>query len=149
MKTLIRDIKNKLGGKRADHFLRFVYKYHYSIWKAVNPDTGDLRSDEYVIRYAKEIYHLKQTYSDFDLIKDILNSHGLGIKQFAMDYYYYKYKKLQSYETDVIDSYRDNRDSKIGSGGYNANKIRYPKQCRKTAWKRFYKLFPHLKPSTK
>lgn len=28
----------------------------------------------------------------------------------------------------------------------NANKIRYPKKCRKTAWKRFYKLFPHLKP---
>jgi len=25
-------------------------------------------------------------------------------------------------------------------------KIRYPKKVRKTAWKRFYKLFPHLKP---
>lgn len=27
----------------------------------------------------------------------------------------------------------------------NRNKIRYPRKCRKTAWKRFYKLFPHLK----
>ena len=31
-----------------------------------------------------------------------------------------------------------------GSGNSNRNKIRYPKKCRKTAWKRFYKLFPHL-----
>ena len=28
----------------------------------------------------------------------------------------------------------------------NKNKIRYPRKKRKTAWKRFYKLFPHLKP---
>jgi hypothetical protein len=28
----------------------------------------------------------------------------------------------------------------------NRNKIRYPKKNRKTAWKRFYKLFPHLDP---
>jgi hypothetical protein len=33
-----------------------------------------------------------------------------------------------------------------GSGGCNANKIRFPKKARKTAWKRFYRLFPHLKP---
>jgi hypothetical protein len=33
-----------------------------------------------------------------------------------------------------------------GSGNSNRNKIRYPKKKRKTAWKRFYKLFPHLKP---
>ncbi len=30
-------------------------------------------------------------------------------------------------------------------GNSNRNKIRYPRKCRKTAWKRFYKLFPHLK----
>ena len=32
-----------------------------------------------------------------------------------------------------------NRDGKAG-------RIRYPSKKRKTAWKRFYKLFPHLKP---
>lgn len=41
---------------------------------------------------------------------------------------------------------QDNKDITIGSGGSNKNKIRYPKKCRKTAWKRFYKLFPNLKP---
>lgn len=41
---------------------------------------------------------------------------------------------------------RDNKHTHVGSSGDNRNKIRYPKKCRKTAWKRFYKLFPHLKP---
>ncbi len=31
-----------------------------------------------------------------------------------------------------------------GNGCSNANKVRYPKKVRKTAWKRFYKLFPSL-----
>ena len=33
-----------------------------------------------------------------------------------------------------------------GNGCSNANKVRYPKGVRKTAWKRFYKLFPSLSP---
>lgn len=40
---------------------------------------------------------------------------------------------------------RDNKDKMVGNGRSNSNKIRYPKKKRKTAWKRFYKLFPHLK----
>lgn len=40
---------------------------------------------------------------------------------------------------------KDNKDRRVGSGGSNQNKIRFPRKCRKTAWKRFYKLFPHLK----
>ena len=31
-------------------------------------------------------------------------------------------------------------------GASNKNKIRYPRKVRKTAWKRFYRLFPHLIP---
>lgn len=42
---------------------------------------------------------------------------------------------------------RDNKDVKVGSGYPQGNTIRYPKKGRKTAWKRFYKLFPHLKPT--
>lgn len=43
---------------------------------------------------------------------------------------------------------QDNKDVLVGSGHGNMNKIRYPKKCRKTAWKRFYKLFPNLKPDS-
>lgn len=42
---------------------------------------------------------------------------------------------------------RDNKDRPVGSGGDNRNKIRYPKKVRKTAWKRFYKIFPSLAPN--
>jgi len=40
---------------------------------------------------------------------------------------------------------QDNKDYINGSGGSNCGKIRKPKKCRKTAWKRFFKLFPFLK----
>jgi hypothetical protein len=33
-----------------------------------------------------------------------------------------------------------------GNGGSHPSKIRYPRKVRKTAWKRFYKLFPTLNP---
>ena len=33
-----------------------------------------------------------------------------------------------------------------GNGHPQRGWLRYPKKKRKTAWKRFYKLFPHLKP---
>lgn len=41
---------------------------------------------------------------------------------------------------------KDNKDYTHGSGGSWRNVIRYPRKKRKTAWKRFYKLFPRLKP---
>jgi hypothetical protein len=36
----------------------------------------------------------------------------------------------------------------FGSGlsEHHVRSIRFPKKCRKTAWKRFYRLFPRLKP---
>lgn len=55
-------------------------------------------------------------------------------------------KSKWEYSKKPIVSRRDNKTNKVGSGGSNSNKIRYPKKCRKTAWKRFYKLFPNLKP---
>lgn len=67
--------------------------------------------------------------NNLELIKPLLNFEQEG--DFYM-LYIFKRKK-------------DQPDIKIGSGGSNRNKIRYPKKCRKTAWKRFYKLFPHLK----
>ena len=32
-----------------------------------------------------------------------------------------------------------------GSSGHNRDKIRLPRKVRKTAWKRFFKLFPWIK----
>jgi hypothetical protein len=41
---------------------------------------------------------------------------------------------------------QDNKTYITGSGWGNARRIRFPKLVRKTAWKRFYKLFPDLNP---
>ena len=57
---------------------------------------------------------------------------------------YWPYNSLYKRNWNVKEG-RDNKDVRVGSGGENKNSIRYPKKCRKTAWKRFYKLFPHLK----
>lgn len=49
------------------------------------------------------------------------------------------------YENNLeSDSYYDNSIS-LGEGIKYSRNVRVPKLKRKTAWKRFYKLFPHLK----
>ncbi len=48
------------------------------------------------------------------------------------------------YNAKPIKEKKDNKDFYNGGGGSNKNKVRYPKKCRKTAWKRFAKLFPNL-----
>lgn len=53
------------------------------------------------------------------------------------------YKKMERPARQDNKTYLNTSPSGYGS---NRNKIRYPKKKRKTAWKRFYKLFPHLKP---
>lgn len=63
--------------------------------------------------------------------------------------YYRKKQLLLHYKMNTMAKPK-RQDNKTyinrGSGGSNANSIRYPKKCRKTAWKRFYRLFPRLKP---
>lgn len=53
--------------------------------------------------------------------------------------------RRKSYRTMPRGSRRDNKDVRVGSGsGGNINSIRFPRVARKTAWKRFWKLFPAL-----
>lgn len=73
----------------------------------------------------------------------------------ALEYW----KKLGIRESKVTKQYRlrpiierkDNKNSlNYGSGSSGgSSSIRYPKKNRKTAWKRFFKLFPHLDPNNK
>lgn len=63
---------------------------------------------------------------------------------------YYRQKQIELHKRMNSMAKPKRQDNKTyinrGSEGSNANSIRYPKKCRKTAWKRFYRLFPHLKP---
>lgn len=57
-----------------------------------------------------------------------------------------KFEQKRIYKARPAIQRKDNKDRAVGSRGSNRNKIRYPRKVRKTAWKRFYKLFPHLDP---
>ena len=53
----------------------------------------------------------------------------------------------KKYKSTCAPARQDNKTYINKGNGYShPNKIRYPRKARKTAWKRFYKLFPHLKP---
>jgi hypothetical protein len=52
----------------------------------------------------------------------------------------------RKYDSSPKPERKDNKTYiNFGSGSSGSSMIRYPSKKRKTAWKRFYKLFPHLK----
>lgn len=55
----------------------------------------------------------------------------------------------EEYNKKPIRVRKDNKDIINYGSGNPQSAIRYPRKKRKTAWKRFYKLFPHLDPNTK
>ena len=62
--------------------------------------------------------------------------------------HYEQMKRHHSMNTMPKNPRQDNKSYiNYGSGGGNGLSIRRPKKVRKTAWKRFYKLFPRLKPT--
>ena len=97
------------------------------------------------IKDAKELYRL------------LLKYYGENILEFNKHFYTYihNWKRIIELEKPIYDApkkpLRKRQDNKTeinyGSGGSNGKTIRYPKKCRKTAWKRFYKLFPMLDPN--
>lgn len=47
------------------------------------------------------------------------------------------------YKSNVKPKRKDNGQAlNLGSGGFNGHSVRVPSKKRKTAWKRFWKLFP-------
>lgn len=60
--------------------------------------------------------------------------------------------ELKSFKQPTQQTHQREKDNSIWGKSYsrgngsNRNTTRFPKKCRKTAWKRFYKLFPDLKP---
>ena len=63
---------------------------------------------------------------------------------------YFDRQDLPKYDKNYpVKMKKDNKDVKVYGNttrGLRQNTIRVPKKCRKTAWKRFYKLFPERKP---
>lgn len=56
-----------------------------------------------------------------------------------------KQKRHGAYLKSPVLDKRDNKDRRVGTGGSNRNKVRYPSKKRSIkTWKKFYKLFPEL-----
>jgi hypothetical protein len=116
---------------------------------------GNLRPDsdeEKIRKIVNENTHLKNTsITDLGELYDLFHLSGLSKDEF-MKLWWQKHiereKSRRVYRQTPIRVRQDNKTTiNYGTGNSNRNRIRYPKKCRKTAWKRFYKLFPHLKPN--
>jgi len=102
--------------------------------------------DEY---FKDKVSNIKSENKKLSEIKEIFQYlDNEGITDYAMwnKAYIRRYIQKSEYNRKPIRVRKDNKTSiNWGSGGGNRSSIRYPKKCGKTAWKRFYKLFPHLK----
>lgn len=96
---------------------------------------------------------LKKRYDNAIFAHLLYDRAGVDEKFRLFHWEHYRAEQLNlhnSFKSNAKPIRQDNKTYiNYGSGHSNANKIRYPKICRKTAWKRFYKLFPHLNPENK
>lgn len=104
-------------------------------------------------RYSEHVEHLNQPWNNsipkfIQLHKQIwdlyceLKLNPDELYEIVKEVISLRDKNYAGLERTPTRSKKDNGAIKVGSGGFNRNKIRFPKKCRKTAWKRFYKLFP-------
>jgi hypothetical protein len=95
-------------------------------------------------------YHLNPILSRIYILYNKVNISDDDIITHWKYYYNMQYALHSSLHTMPKNPRQDNKAYvNSGSNGSNRTKIRYPKLCRKTAWKRFYKLFPKLNPINK
>jgi len=75
---------------------------------------------------------------------------GIELKDAYLHWGHNHYEQMKRHHSMNVMPKNPRQDNKsyinYGSGGGNGASIRRPKKVRKTAWKRFYKLFPRLKP---
>lgn len=127
---------NLLNKKNRKRLLYLISSLSYSIIKSL-PKVGEWSED---IHGKKRVDMLKELHQLFNIINYTEEERNA----FYQKYRWIRRKESISYSAKPIREKKDNKDFYNGSGGYNRNKVRYPKKCRKTAWKRFAKLFPNL-----
>lgn len=101
---------------------------------------------EGIVSVYNDTVHYKKTYSEVLRLQCDLN---LSIEQvILMGQTQREEKRLARAQMNRKPTQirKDNKTVRVGSGGSNRNKIRRPRKVRKTAWKRFYKLFPNENP---
>ena len=132
-------------------------KYMKSV-KAGVPYKTDQEIDEELQMHKSHLESCIKHYATKDLLTRVKEnieiytlSKELKIDMYALWFEISKTRKQykDAYNAKPLQEGRDNKDVLVGSGGGGRNRIRFPKKARKTAWKRFYKLFPMLNPDNK
>lgn len=140
---IINDINDKLESLDSETNRKFI-----SLIRKQYPMTKDnYEKIEFIDYYP--LYQIKKL-QNIKYVNDIYDKLNIDEKNRYLHWeYYFKYQQ-KIHDDNKKNSKPPRKDNKdyinYGSGGGSWPTIRYPKKCRKTAWKRFYKLFPHLKP---
>lgn len=167
-------IKSKGMKIYNDHFLKYHGQGTIDKVKVVDTqietlDRKDKRKLMSIIRLrpymSKDVYtsnvvyidsmggKMKDTLTDTKIVHDIYDKLGIGDIDRKCHWVYYKYEQfyLHADTKKMAKEPRKDNKSYINYGNRDGRMgiIRYPSKKRKTAWKRFYKLFPHLDPKNK
>lgn len=132
-------LEDKLSDKKLKHLIHLVRAT--SPWSTLGVQTiekCDPTSRRKPLAVAKEIISLYEE---------------AGVEEKDWEYHWEYYRLHQRelrmvYKSMARPARQDNKtylSKQTTWGATNRNKIRYPRKVRKTAWKRFYRLFPHLK----
>lgn len=168
-------IKEKLPKKEARELLTLIRRTsnpsHSMMYVPHLPKLGDiflewdikqkniLEREQKVIDHFQFIENYMMGFGENDHMKNVLRCWYLYQEvcddvQSIMNHWHKSYQEQRSLHKSYSKMTKPPRqDNKTyinrSPNGYssNRNKIRYPKKKRKTAWKRFYRLFPHLDPN--
>ena len=93
---------------------------------------------------------IRERITDSIIIHNLYENSGVVEYDWLIHWAHYKYQQLILNKKYNIIAKLPRQDNKsyinYGNRDGKAGRIRFPRKVRKTAWKRFYKLFPHLKP---
>jgi len=105
---------------------------------------------QHYLEFVKLSGMYKKQIKTAKIIIDLYEKLGVVEDEWKLHWQYYRSVQRELHMETKRMTKPARQDNKTfinyGSGNSNRNKIRYPSKKRKTAWKRFYKLFPHLKP---
>ena len=124
-------------------FINHIRKNVNSLYLVHSQSHDELSKKEHPFSAEKcmiQIYEIGKSlsYSEVEVLQMVRN---IVCHKYASRL---RYSSKTVYDTMPKPDGRDNKDTYVGGGGSNRNKIRYPSKKRsKSTWKKFYALFPY------
>lgn len=146
VELVLSEIKAVLG--KADYRKLIHFWQSNSITLFTDFETGLLHSKEQILemgKYSKSRLIKCTFFVDcIDKIQPICEKNSVKITSIWFIINRSRDIQRKEYKQKPTKIRKDNgTEINYGTGNSNRNKIRFPKKCRKTAWKRFNRLFPN------